>query len=372
MHQLDYTITKPGISSFLTNSSSNLQDVDAPFPPSQLPFHPDATQHTSPLQKPPITQTQQEFHPQNPPVVKNIKKSPPPISHGEIVGVVQDSEQVSQNTLLGQSTQDMHSASYSSPLQSNANLNTSFLSHPHPAAPHAPSITYPSHISSAMHNPQLRNTSFTLPLQRHLSPIAHASPPHQTVGVNSPLLSGLQTSQMQGSMLKLRGDSLTMTQNLVEAQFTTVDGDDGVGGVKQSPPLMSNALQNPSLHQSSFQLPDGTIVNRSEPAESSSGPSLSSPMLSSALLNPRLQQGTYQLPNNTLLSSSEATSATSAASPVLSSALLNPKISKATYKLPNGTSITRNQPPSEAVTSSSPTPKPIPIEANWCHSGSIC
>ncbi|XP_068509540.1 unconventional myosin-XV isoform X3 [Syngnathus scovelli] len=327
--RFDYIATEPGTSSFPANLSQNISAIPNPLPPYQLPSSlPYATHLTH--------QTQPEFYPQS--------------SGEEIVGEAQNSQEVLQNAPLGQSKslmQDpsLHRTSNSSPLEPNANLDTTLLSQTHSADPGTASTSSPPRLSSTLHNSQLRNKSFTSPLQPHLSPMAHASPAQQANTVNSSVLSGLQTAKIQGSMFKLPANTLTMPQNSIETQFTIVDGVDTAGGENQSSPLPVNA---------SYELPDGTIINQNEPLESSPVESMSTPGLSSALHNPRLQQGAYRLPGGTLGNSSEPQSATVPASPMLSSALHNSKFRKPTYKLPEGTSVLKTKPSSATVTTSSP------------------
>ncbi|XP_028454926.1 unconventional myosin-XV [Perca flavescens] len=298
---------------------------------------------------------------QNASYTTTLQRSPCPIpgGQGDISADVHLSQEGSPYATPGLSNalmQNSHlrSASYTSPLQRNANVYTTVLSSPQAAAPSVPSVPSSPHLSSAMLTSQLRNASFVSPLQRHLSPASPAPPPTtpQQVTVRGPssfLSGGLRTSQIQGSMLRLPGGTLTMSGRPVQSPVTT-----GGGGGRLSPSMLSNALQNPSLRQATYQLPDGSLVTRTEPAEPSQRPSpLSSSMLSSALLNPSLRQATYRLPDGTLVTRTEPTPVHSLSSPMLSSALLNPNVCKATYRLPDGTFITRNEPAPEHVTPSS-------------------
>ncbi|GLD74594.1 unconventional myosin-XV, partial [Lates japonicus] len=266
------------------------------------------------------------------------------------------------NALPNPQNSRLRSASYSSPLQRNANLYTTVLAPPEAEVPLASSVPSSPHLSSAMLTSQLRNASFASPLQRHLSPMSSVSPaappttPQQgAIRGTSPLFSGgLRTAQIQGSMFRLPGGTLTMPRGPAEPPSTTDGGGGGGGGGRLSPMMLSSALQNPALRQATYRLPDGSLVTRTEPAEPSSVASpLSSPMLSSALLNPSLRQATYRLPDGTLITRTEPTSAPSPSSPILSSALLNPSVRKATYRLPDGTLVTRNEPVPEPITASS-------------------
>ncbi len=386
--QYGYTMMEPGPSPMLTNALPNPQVVGAPFP-SSIPYS--ITAYSSPLQRPSSPQTQYEVYPQNlpqpappspylgrtlqNPYLQNasnttpLQRSPSPIpgGQGEISADVQVSQEVSPYATLGLSNalmqnSNLRNASYSSPLQRNANLYTTVLSPPQAVAPPVPSVPSSPHLSSAMLTPQLRNASFASPLQRHLSPMSPASPvplpstPQQGTirGTSSLLSGGLRTSQIQGSMFRLPGGTLTMSQGPVEPPVTTDSGGDVSGGGRLSPAMLSNALQNPSLRQATYRLPDGSLVTRTEPAEPSPSPSpLSSSMLSSALLNPSLRQATYRLPDGSLVTRTEPTPAPSTSPSMLSSALLNPNVRKATYRLPDGTLVTRNEPAPEPVTPSS-------------------
>lgn len=349
--QYDYTMMDPGPSPMLTNALPHHQIVGAPYSPS------------------PLSQMIQNPYLQNASITTPLQRSPSPIPGGqeEITADVQVSQEVTPYATLGVSNalmQNSHlrSATYSSPLQRNANLYTTVLSPPQAAAPPAPSVPSSPQLSSAMLTSQLRNASFASPLQRHLSPMSPVSPapppptPQQGTirGTSSLLSDGLRTSQIQGSMFKLPGGTLTMYQGHVKPPVTA-DGGGGVsGGGRLSPSMLSNALQNPSLRQATYRLPDGSLVTRTEPAEPTSGSSpLSSSMLSSALLNPSLRQATYRLPDGTLVTRTEPTPAPSPSSPMLSSALLNSNVRKATYRLPDGTLVTRNEPEPEPAPPSS-------------------
>ncbi|XP_032393727.1 unconventional myosin-XV [Etheostoma spectabile] len=379
--QYDYTMMEPGPSPMLTNALPTHQGVGASFLPSPLPssIPYSNTAYSSPLQRPYSPQTQYEVNPQNPPqsspsspylgralqnpylqnasYTTTLQRSSSPLPGGQedVSADVHLSQEGSPYAIPGLSnalTQNSHlrSASYSSPLQRNANVYTTVLSPPQAAASFVPSVPSSPHLSSAMLTSQLRNASFVSPLQRHLSPAFPASPPttpqQVTVrGTSSFLSGGLRTSQIQGSMLRLPGGTLAMSGRPVQSP---------VGGGKLSPSVLSNALQNPSLRQATYRLPDGSLVTRTEPAEPSQSPlPLSASMLSSALLNPSLQQATYRLPDGTLVTRTEPTPVHSLSSPMLSSALLNPNVRRATYRLPDGTLVTRNEPAPEHVTPSS-------------------
>lgn len=383
--QYDYTMIEPGPSPMLTNASPNSQ-VMGHFPPSPYPPSIPYSRPSSPLPQVPFSQQQNDIrlqnftpstpsspylgHPLQNPYLPNatnpLERSPSPIpgGQGDIPPNVQMSQEVSPYASLGLSNalnqnSRLRSASYSSPLQRNANLYTTVLAPPEVAAPLAPSVPSSPHLSSAMLSSQLRNASFASPLQRHLSPTSPAPPsatpqPGPIRGSSSFLSGGLQTSRIQASKFKLPGSTLTMSQGPVEPPVTA-DGGTGVsGGRGLSPSMLSNALQNPSLRQATYRLPDGSLVTRTEPTESISGPSpLSSSMLSSALLNPSLRQATYRLPDGSLVMRTEPVPVSSSSSPMLSSALLNPNVRKATYRLPDGTLVTRNEPTPESVTPSS-------------------
>ncbi|XP_039861910.1 verprolin-like [Simochromis diagramma] len=370
--QYDYTLMEPDPSPMLTNALPNGQIVGSPFPTSPLPYSTIA--HTSPLQRPSSPQTQHEIYPQRlpqltpsspnlgrtlqNPYLHNVsnttafQRSPLPVMPGgqeEISANVQESQMMPQYPTAGLSNALMQnsrlrSASYSFPLQRNANLYTTVLTPPEAAVPLAPSVPSSPQLSPAMLTSQLRNASFASPFQRQPSPTLPGSPapppsPQQQGGVrgSSPLLSGgLRTSHIQGSMFKLPGGTLTMSRGPVETPVNT----DSVGGVSSG--MLSNALQNQSLHRATYRLPDGSFVTRNEPAEHVSGPSpLSSPMLSSALLIPNLRQATYRLPDGTLVTRTESTSAPSLSSSTLSSALLNANVRNASYRLPDSSFLTR-------------------------------
>uniref|UniRef100_A0A8C4DJE3 Myosin XVA n=1 Tax=Dicentrarchus labrax TaxID=13489 RepID=A0A8C4DJE3_DICLA len=145
----------PGPSPMLTNALPNPQVLGAPFPPS--PFPSSTTAYSSPLQRPSSPQTQYGVYSQNLPqpppssphqgrmlqnpylqnasITTPLQRSPSPIpgGQGEILADVQVSQVGSPFASLGLSNalmQNSHlrSASYSSPLQRNANLYTNMYS----------------------------------------------------------------------------------------------------------------------------------------------------------------------------------------------------------------------------------------------------
>uniref|UniRef100_A0A3B4GXA4 Unconventional myosin-XV-like n=1 Tax=Pundamilia nyererei TaxID=303518 RepID=A0A3B4GXA4_9CICH len=202
--QYDYTLMEPGPSPMLTNALPNGQIVGSPFPTSPLPYSTIA--HTSPLQRPSSPQTQHEIYPQSLPQltpsspnlgrtlqnpylhnVSNttaIQRSPLPVMPGgqeEISANVQESQMMPQYPTAGLSNALMQnsrlrSASYSFPLQRNANLYTTVLTPPEAAVPLAPSVPSSPQLSPAMLTSQLRNASFASPFQRQPSPTLPGSP----------------------------------------------------------------------------------------------------------------------------------------------------------------------------------------------------
>uniref|UniRef100_I3KF02 Myosin XVA n=1 Tax=Oreochromis niloticus TaxID=8128 RepID=I3KF02_ORENI len=260
--QYDYTLMEPDPSPMLTNALPHRQIVGSPFPTSPLPYSTIA--RTSPLQRPSSPQTQHEIYPQSlpqltpsspnlgrtlqNPYLHNVsnttafQRSPSPVMPGgqeEISANVQESQMMPQYPTAGLSNALMQnsrlrSASYSFPLQRNANLYTTVLTPPEAAVPLAPSLPSSPQLSPAMLTSQLRNASFASPFQRQPSPTLSGSPapspsPQQQGGVRgtSPLLSGgLRTSHIQGSMFKLPGGTLTMSRGPVETPVNT----DSVGG----------------------------------------------------------------------------------------------------------------------------------------------
>lgn len=353
--QYDYTMMESGSSPMLTNA--------LPSSPS-IPYSNSA--YTSPLHRPTSLHIQQEVYPQTlpqqvplspnlgrrlqNPYLQNAgntmpsQRSPSPVpgAQGEELANVQETQMVDPYGTLGLSNALMQnsrlrSASYSSPLQRNANLYTTVLS---PTQTATPPVQFPissPQLSSAMLSSQLRNASFAYPIQQHLSPTSPVLPaPHTNMpqqGGISPLFSGgLQTSQIQGSMFKLPSGTLTISRDHVELPGAT-NGAGGIGSGRISPSVLSNALQNPGLRQASYRLPDGSLVTRQEAPEPQS-----SSLLSSALLNPNVRKATYRLPDGTLVTRNEPVPEPS--SPFLSSAILNANIRKASYRLPDGSFLT--------------------------------
>ncbi|KAK2833709.1 hypothetical protein Q5P01_017598 [Channa striata] len=318
--QYDYTMMEPGPSPMLFNALPNSQVGGAPFPPtpaaSSISFS--NTAYSSPLQRPvsPNTPNLPQTAPLSPhlgrtlqnPYLQNVSStsplqgsaSPIPGGQGEITADVHMNQEVSPYAPLGLSNALMQnsrlrSASYSSPLLRNGNLYTTVPTTPQAEGPLLPPV-----------------------------------PSAQSIrGTSSFLSGGLRTAQIQGSMFRLPGGTLSIPQPPVELPPVP----DGVGGVTGSgrPLMLSSALQNPNLRQATYRLPDGTLVTRTEPTPA---PSPSSPMLSSALLNPSVRKATYRLPDGTLITRNEPVTPSS---PALSSALLNANLRQASYRLPDGT-----------------------------------
>lgn len=376
----------PGPSPMLTNALPHSQVVGAHFPPPFPPLAPYPTgAYPSPLQRASSPLTQHAVFPQNlpqqaplspnmgrrlqNPYLQNVtdttplQRSPSPIPGGQEVlsADAQQSQVLGPYGRLGISSalmqnSQLRSASYASPLQRNASLYTNVLSPPEAEARPTTSVLSSSQLSSAMLNSQLRNASFTSPFARHLSPTSAPSPappstlPQQGGGRGNSIFSGgLRTSQIQGSMFKLPGGTLTMSRGQAEAP-----ADPGGVGRSLSPSALSNALLNPSLRQATYRLPDGTLVTRTEAAPASSP---SSSVLSSAMLNANVRKASYRLPDGSILMrpGEEAQSSESViSSPGLSGALMNANLRKTKFQLPEGSSLfSRNQPqPSSADTSS--------------------
>ncbi|KAF7669613.1 hypothetical protein LDENG_00170640 [Lucifuga dentata] len=364
--QYDYAMMEPGPSPILANALQNPQIVGVPFPPSHL--QPTA----SPLQRPSSPLPQPDIYPQNPPspvpsspllgralqnphlqninITSPLQRSPSPIPGGQL-GISAEGQvnqyisPLSSPVLSSALYQNSHlrSASYSSPLQRNANLYTTVLS-PHEAAdPLFPSVPSSPQLSSSMITPQLQNASFASPFQQPLSPLSPAAPmppstPQQQVRGASPLLhDNLRTSQIQGSMFRLPDGTLTMSQ-APAVPGVPIDGGGGVtGDGRLSPSMLSNALQNPSLailtanlRNASYRLPDGSIL--SLPGEEKQNAAESSPMLSGALLKGNLSKAKFQLPGASSFFSQKQAQAPPSG-PLLSGAMLNTNVRGASYKL---------------------------------------
>lgn len=148
---------------------------------------------------------------------------------------------------------------------------------------------------------------------------ASSSPPSLPPG-------GMHTSKIKASMIRFPSETLTRSQNKVDPSVTANGEDSGI----LSSSVLSNALQNPSLRQAAFHLPDGTLAHRtnSTPAQSPS-----SPNLSSALLNSNVCKATYKLPDGTFVTQSQLELLSP--SPMLSTAPLNCNAHSASYQLPD-------------------------------------
>ncbi|TKS91706.1 Unconventional myosin-XV [Collichthys lucidus] len=357
-----------------TAYSSPLQRPSSPQPQEMYPQNLPQTVPSSPF----LGRTFQNPYLQNASIATPVQRSPSPIpgGQGEILANIQVSQEVNPYATLGLSNalrqnSQLRSASYSSPLQRNANLYTPVLTPPQVAPSPAPSMPSSPHLSSAMISSQLRNASYASPLQQHISPMPSVSPASSPIapqqenirGPSSFLSGGLRTSQIQGSMYKLPGGTLTMSRDPVSPPVTTAGG--GVsGGGMLSHSMLSNALQNPNLSQASYGLPDGTLVTRTDEPSSESLP-LSSSILSSALLNPNLRQATYRLPDGSFVTRTAAAEPppepSALSSSMLSSALLNPSLRQATYRLPDGSFVTRTE-------AAEPSPEPSVLPSSMLSS----
>lgn len=382
------TMTQYDPSPMLMNASPYAQVVSVPSPPSTSAVPSSTTGYSSlktqreiPSQYCPSPTPSPGYTLQNPNLQKPITPiplqrcmSPIPGGQGEVSTDLLVNQEVGADATADLSnvltkSSNLHSTFHTSPLQRNANLYTTVLSPHHAAASPTPSIPSSPHISSAMLTSKLRQTSLSSPLHPQpssSSPESSVSPQTKlqqgTVRGTSALLSSrLQSSQIKESMSRFPVGTVTKSQTPVMATATT----DARGSEGPSPSIFSNAMQNPSLHQATYQLPDRSWITKREPNKNVLGPShLPSPMLSSALHNPRMQQATYCLPDGTLVTQIDPTYAPSPSTPVLSSALLNPNVRNATYRLPDGTLVTRNESSPETVTTSSPLLSSALLNAN--------
>ncbi|TRY64413.1 hypothetical protein DNTS_017109, partial [Danionella cerebrum] len=266
----------------------------------------------------------------------------------------------------------LREASYISPLQSSpyatdvSQLEQQSLSSPYisqmagyeqvPGQPMSPLLT------SAIHNPQLRNASFRSSFQLPQSPYTQVDPGYDYIddqGAGPLLSNALQNPNVRNASyrthLRRRGSrvpsgygprgspvlsSALQNQNIRKASFRgpvqgIVSPHRPVPGYRQDPrtsPFLSEALQNPQVRGATYQLPDGSLVygNQGQSA-------YSSPMLMDAIGNQQLQSASYRLPQGSILSMDPRQQ--QPFSPNLSNALQNPNIRTASYRLPDGSII---------------------------------
>ncbi|XP_029692792.1 unconventional myosin-XV isoform X4 [Takifugu rubripes] len=230
----------------------------------------------------------------------------------------------------------LNNASYSSPLQRNANIYTNVLSPHETANPQAPAAHSTQPLPSALLTSQLRNASFSTSHLKHYSPMLSAStnpslPTPQSGTVNYTALlppSGDLTSKFQAFNNRFPGGALsTISKQKVEQSEASM-----VNGSEQSSHLPVRTLPSafPDSGLQPTHLPDGTFESRSE---ATTATSTSGPVLSSALLNANIRKATYRLPDGTFVSRIEPEPVIP--SPMLSSALLNHNVRNASYQLPD-------------------------------------
>ncbi|KAM8842059.1 uncharacterized protein myo15ab isoform 4-T5 [Synchiropus picturatus] len=168
--------------------------------------------------------------------------------------------------------------------------------------PYAPSVPLLNH--ALQQNPNLRHASYQTPIQLRKSPYGPSAP-------SSPLLgSALRNPQLLQSTYRLPDGTLVSPYR-----------------DPQMSPLLGQALQNQQVRGASYTLPDGSVVRDPRLPQS--------PNLTRALQNQDLKAATYTLPDGTILDPRQQ----QPVSPNLAKALTNPALREASYSLPDGTIV---------------------------------
>lgn len=258
----------------------------------------------------------------------------------EVIGIQQFPGQPSSPQLLNE-------------LQNPNLLNTMYTSVPqvtpvlHTVLQQSPETLASPVISNALQNSQVTGASFISPLQRPgspLAPVTHlpSSPlisygPETVLGQSpgqaaSPTLTNaIQNPYLHNASYKTVLQMPASPYSPVVSQYDYIE-EPGPG------PLLTNALQNPNVRNATYRTHLQRRGSRYAPKPRRS------PVLSNALQNQEIRKASYQthishpskaygyVPTNAY-----------AQSPILSDALHNPQVHGATYNLPGGTLVHGNQ-----------------------------
>lgn len=187
-------------------------------------------------------------------------------------------------------------------------------------------------------------SSYNSIIQQRAPPHSVVTPPNvQATYQGSPMLSNalrnpyLHNSSFSSSLQRVASSHPMLTQQV------SLHTSPGLANALQnshqkcSPSLLSSALQNTDLRNASYMSP---LQRNPTPIPQVQGHSF---LLSSALKNPNLQGASFRLPNGAILSRNAENQKEDTAPSVLANALQNPSLRKATYRLPDGTIKSRNE-----------------------------
>ncbi|KAL0204212.1 hypothetical protein M9458_002230, partial [Cirrhinus mrigala] len=212
-------------------------------------------------------------------------------------------------------------------------------------------------LSNALQNSQLREASYISPMQRPGSPYAPEvaqfgeipeQPPFYSPHVPqmeafeqvpiqpaSPLLSSaIHNPQLRNASYRSSLQRPHSVYSQVEPGYDYIE-EPGAG------PLLSNALQNPNVRNASYR----THLRRGSRAPPGYGPR-GSPVLSTALQNQNIRKASYRASVQGMVSpyaTAPGYRQDPRKSPYLSDAMHNPQLRGATYRLPDGSLVYGNQ-----------------------------
>lgn len=187
-------------------------------------------------------------------------------------------------------------------------------------------------------------SSYNPIVQRSASPHSVVMPPNvQVIDQGSPLLSNaLQNPYLHNSSFSTSLQRVASSHPVVTKQVSQ-HSSPGLANALQnshqkfSPSLLSGALQNTGLRNASYM---SSLQRSPTPILQAQGHSF---FLSSALKNPNLQGASFRLPNGAILLRNSENQKENTTPSVLANALQNPSVRKATYRLPDGTIKSRNE-----------------------------
>lgn len=187
-------------------------------------------------------------------------------------------------------------------------------------------------------------SSYNSVIQRAASPHSVVIPPNvQTTYQGSPMLSNaLQNPYLRNSSFSSSLQRVASSQPLVTQQVS-LQTSPGLANalqnshLKSASSLLSSALQNTDVRNASYMSP---LQRSPTPISQTQGHSF---LLSSALKNPNLQGSSFRLPSGAIVSRNSENQKEDTAPSVLANALQNPNLRKATYRLPDGTIRSRNE-----------------------------
>lgn len=187
-------------------------------------------------------------------------------------------------------------------------------------------------------------SSYNSVIQQAASPQSVVLPPNvQATYQGSQMLSNalqnpyLRNSSFSSSLQRVASSHPVVTQQVSLHTSPSMANTSQNLHQKISPSLLSGALQNTNLRNASYISP---FQRSPTPIVQAQGHSF---LLSSALKNPNLQGASFRLPNGAILSRNPENLIEAPAPSVLANALQNPSLRKATYRLPDGTIKSRNE-----------------------------